>query len=69
MITRTKIAKSKNTTTTRASLTKGVIGKKPSWRKLVRKLKSKSEPDGEFQDGDYNDDCDLPEYDFTAEED
>lgn len=27
---------------------------RPSWKKLKKKLKEKSEDDGSFQDGDYN---------------
>jgi len=36
--------------------------KPPSWKKLKRKLREKSEADGEFQDGEYEEPLEEVEY-------
>jgi len=42
---------------------------KPSWKKLKKKLKEKSEADGAFQDGEYTDEAYDPDYCPEPEED
>ena len=41
--------------------------KKPSWRDLKRKLKERSEKDGPFQDGDYEEEEELEDYEPTGD--
>ena len=36
---------------------------KPSWKKLKRKLREKSEEDGSFQDGDYEEPIEFEQSD------
>jgi len=36
--------------------------KPPSWKKLKRKLRERSEADGEFQDGEYEEPLEEVEY-------
>jgi len=41
----------------------------PSWKKLKRKLREKSEADGPFQEGDYDDDSEEFDYEPCGEPD
>ena len=42
-------------------MTQKIVSPPPSYKKLKRKLRGKSEADGEFQDGDYEEEFILHE--------